>query len=128
LFRQQAILSLYASGRTTGLVLDCGAGTTSATPVFQGFALPHAIERVDLAGRDVTLHLQRLLRRAGYTFRTSAELEVVRDIKESLCFVALDAAKAESAASATAAAAAAAAAGGADAVAPASSIACPTAS
>jgi hypothetical protein len=61
----QAILSLYASGRTTGLVLDCGAGTTSATPVFQGFALPHAIERVDLAGRDVTLHLQRLLRRAG---------------------------------------------------------------
>jgi centractin len=113
----QAILSLYASGRTTGLVLDCGAGTTSATPVFQGFALPHAIERVDLAGRDVTLHLQRLLRRAGYTFRTSAELEVVRDIKESLCFVALDAAKAESAASATAAAAAAASSssGGADA-------------
>jgi centractin len=113
---QQAILSLYASGRTTGLVLDCGAGTSSATPVFEGFALPHAIERVDLAGRDVTLHLQRLLRRAGYTFRTSAELEVVRDVKESLCFVALDAAKAES--SGASSAAAAVAAGGADAARP----------
>lgn len=107
---QQAILSLYASGRTTGLVLDCGAGTSSATPVFEGFALPHAIERLDLAGRDVTLHLQRLLRRAGHTFRTSAELEVVRDLKEALCFVALDAAKAESSASSASAAAAAAAA------------------
>mmetsp|Transcript_15696 Transcript_15696/g.26968 ORF Transcript_15696/g.26968 Transcript_15696/m.26968 type:complete len:376 (+) Transcript_15696:54-1181(+) len=92
----QAILSLYASGRTTGMVLDCGDGTCSATPVYEGFALPHAIERIDIGGRDVTRQLQRLLRRSGHPFRTTAEFECVRRVKESLCYVALDVSKAES--------------------------------
>ena len=62
----QAILALYASGRTTGVVLDCGDGTTQAVPVVEGFVIPHAVTRMDVAGRDVTHFLQRLLRRAGY--------------------------------------------------------------
>jgi len=92
----QAILSLYASGRTTGVVLDSGDGVTHAVPVYEGFALPHAIVRMDLAGRDVTSHLQLLLRRSGHNFNTSAELEIVRQIKESACFVAFNPAKEES--------------------------------
>ncbi len=91
----QAILALYASGRTTGVVLDCGDGVTSAVPVFEGFALPHAIQRIDVAGRDVTEHLQLLLRKAGHVFHTSSELEVVRDIKERLGYVSLDSEKEE---------------------------------
>ena len=72
----------YATGRTTGVVLDAGDGVTHAVPIYEGFALPHSIMRVDVAGRDVTRYLQLLLRKEGYNFHTSAEMEVVKQIKE----------------------------------------------
>merc|ERR1712194_748033 len=70
----QAVLSLYASGRTTGCVLDSGDG----------------VARMDLAGRDLTEYLMKILTERGYSLTTTAEREIVRDIKESLCFIAVD--------------------------------------
>lgn len=81
-----APLSLFASGRTRGLVVECGAGVSHAVPVFEGFALNHAVLRQEIAGQDVTHQLNLLLTQNGL-LSAAQEHNVIQDIKEKLCYV-----------------------------------------
>ncbi|MFX0062763.1 MAG: actin, cytoplasmic 2 [Candidatus Hermodarchaeota archaeon] len=85
-----SVLSLYATGLSTGLVVDIGDQLMQIVPIYEGFAITHAICHIDLAGYDLTNYLNQLLRMRGYNFVTPKEREIVRDIKEKLCYVALD--------------------------------------
>lgn len=85
------------------MVLDCGDGVSHAVPVYEGFAIPNSIQRIDVAGRDVTEYMQTLLRKSGYVFHTSAEKEIVRMMKEKTTYLPLDPKKEERQWAATAA-------------------------
>ncbi|XP_048192146.1 actin-related protein T1-like [Perognathus longimembris pacificus] len=82
--------SLYASGYTTGLVLDSGDGMTSTVPIYEGYSLPHAVTRLNLAGRDISEHLFQVLLGKGYSYPSLFSKLVIDDMKEKLCFVNLE--------------------------------------
>lgn len=81
---------MFGIGLLTGVVVDAGDGVTHIIPVYDGFALPHLTKRLDVAGRDVTRYLIKLLLLRGYAFNRTADFETVRQIKEKLCYVAYD--------------------------------------
>lgn len=86
----QGVLALLGQGRTTGLVLDSGEGVTHTIPIFDGFGLPHCINRLDLAGRELNTLMAKLLAQEGTCLTTTQEQQFVRQLKEKHCYVALN--------------------------------------
>ncbi|XP_036618543.1 actin, clone 302-like isoform X2 [Trichosurus vulpecula] len=86
----QDVLSLFSSGRTTGLVVHSGDEVTYSVPIDGGYILPEAITNLEISGQDLSMYLTKILTDKGYSLSTLAEWEMVRAIKEKLCYVALD--------------------------------------
>ncbi|KAI8142058.1 actin family [Fennellomyces sp. T-0311] len=86
----QAVLTLFAQGLMSGVVVDSGDGVTHIVPVYQGYAPANLTRRLDVAGRHVTRHLIDLLLRRGYAFNRTADFETIRQVKEKLCYVSYD--------------------------------------
>ena len=102
------VLALYTSGRTTGVVVDCGESATTAVPIYEGYKISSSIKTLDIAGRRLTEFLARLvsdkdISSAGSTsqqphpgsletppFKQLADREAIRVAKEQHCFVAID--------------------------------------
>ena len=74
-------------GLLTGMVIDIGDGVTHICPVYEGFSLPHLTRRLDVAGRDITRYLIKLLLLRGYAFNHTADFETIRMMKEKLCYI-----------------------------------------
>ena len=86
----QAKMTLYCEGAETGVVLDSGDGVTHVIPIAQNYLLQHQIKRLDIAGRHITNYLTRLMQIKGYAFNSTADFEIVRELKEKYCFVSCD--------------------------------------
>lgn len=85
--QKQEVLSTYAVERTTGLVFNSGEGITNAVPVYEGFAVPDAMEQLKLAGQDLTQFLFSILREKESELNSPTQLENIQKIKENYCYV-----------------------------------------
>lgn len=86
----QNVLSIYASGRTTGLSCNLGNEVSTVVPVYEGYSIPHSITNLNLGGLNISEYLQKLLNQKGHSFTTPDEKETIRRIKEECSYVALD--------------------------------------
>lgn len=86
----KTIQRVLIQGLQTGVVVDSGDGVTHIVPVFSGYALPHLVRRLDVAGRDITRYLIKLLLLRGYAFNRTADFQTVQQLKEKLCYVGYD--------------------------------------
>ncbi|MHA1732465.1 MAG: hypothetical protein ACTSU5_11010 [Promethearchaeota archaeon] len=85
-----SLLALFSVGLTDGLVLEVGEGNTYIVPVANGDLYYAGVMKLNLASADIAENLRSLLLRYGHSLDFSAQKEILRDIKEKNCYVALD--------------------------------------
>ncbi|XP_074048432.1 uncharacterized protein LOC141491421 [Macrotis lagotis] len=83
----QGLMALYATGKSTGIVLDCGDGVTGVIPIYKDRCLLQSISRSDFAGKDLTNYLARLLLERGIHLVNRGNKDIITDVKERLCYI-----------------------------------------
>ena len=86
----QALMSLFAEGLETAMLVDSGDGVTHCIPVVDMSIMTNQIGRMNIAGRHITNHLVKLMSMRGYAFNSTADFELIREMKEKYCFVSGD--------------------------------------
>eukprot|EP00924_Labyrinthula_sp_SR-Ha-C_P007480 snap_masked-scaffold_24-processed-gene-4.1-mRNA-1 protein AED:0.07 eAED:0.07 QI:0/-1/0/1/-1/1/1/0/327 len=82
-----AVLALYNSGKETGVVLDSGESVTNSIPIYKGFVLFHAIEKIDIGGRLINYSILKLLNEKGFSYLDYRNRDLLEEIKNNLCFI-----------------------------------------
>jgi centractin len=88
-FASQPILSLFSTSSTSGVILESGEGVTQSCVVYEGYSIPNTYIRNNYGGKDVTEYFLTLLQRQGYSFSTTSEFEIVKKMKEDICFTSI---------------------------------------
>eukprot|EP00924_Labyrinthula_sp_SR-Ha-C_P002657 augustus_masked-scaffold_13-processed-gene-3.0-mRNA-1 protein AED:0.28 eAED:0.28 QI:0/-1/0/1/-1/1/1/0/368 len=83
----QSVLALYASGRTTGVVVDSGLSVSHTVPVYQGYCLPHAVGKFNFGGKHVSSDLRKYLLESKHVAQERITLTLVDEIKRSIVSV-----------------------------------------
>ena len=86
----QAVLAVCAANEMSGLGVLIGDTVTHIVPVHKGHEVQGASMTIKLGGRELTDYLMKLLSERGYSFKSAAERETARDIKEKHCYIATD--------------------------------------
>lgn len=80
-----AALSMYSTGKVSGLIAESGEGLTYTVPIFEGYVLPHAMVKLDIAGHDITNSLVNQLEECD--IRVKGHAEHIRGLKEQMCSI-----------------------------------------
>jgi hypothetical protein len=94
----QPVLALFASGQTSGCVVDSGEYSTSIYPITEGYQLDSCSLKLPYGGAQITEILARLMLEKGYGAHfnepssayhtiTDKKLQTVRRIKEQIAYV-----------------------------------------
>lgn len=85
-----SVMSLFATGRTSGIVIESGLNETSVVPIYEGYALPQATLKLPIGGEEITNYLIENLKANNIDLPYSKEFEVAQDLKEKHCYMSID--------------------------------------
>lgn len=83
----QAVLSMFASARCTGTLIDLGGGITDVVPIYEGYAMPHAIFRIEVGGNELNEFLIDKIEARGNISLTPEDKESIKKLKETHCYI-----------------------------------------